>query len=377
MPVATRLLALAIVALSSTSLFSQQRTPPASAEKVGDGVATAIRNLKSLKREVRLTAAKALGGMKDVRGVEPLIGALTGDSDDDVRREAGMALGKIKDARAIGPLIGMLGYQSTDVRFGVRMGLSGIGGPAVEALISALGDARLTAEAREEAVRTLGAIKDRRAVDPLMVLLKSSRLLTAHAATLALGEIGDPRAVEPLLAILNLPKGGQSSLARQSAAQALGQIADDRAIETAIAALNDSDAYLRKYAARGLARSKDPRVPTALLAALRTLSSRGPCRTVDENPGVAGENMILCMNSEEYPHLGVIAGAYEFFVRRGERGSEEFLSMALFQFGDLEMANALLRSGNVELQRAAGSWATRPGYRLVPGPGSGLRWGQR
>ena len=53
---------------------------------------------------IRSAAARALGELKDVQAVEPLIATLK-DSDSKVSELAAEALGKIGDARAVEPLI--------------------------------------------------------------------------------------------------------------------------------------------------------------------------------------------------------------------------------------------------------------------------------
>src|SRR5688500_11977735 len=71
--------------------------------------------IKALKYEadssVRKAAAEALGEIKDVRAVEPLI-AILQDIDRDVAMAAAEALGEIKDARAVEPLILALDDQA-------------------------------------------------------------------------------------------------------------------------------------------------------------------------------------------------------------------------------------------------------------------------
>jgi HEAT repeat protein len=64
---------------------------------------------------VRSAAYYALGEIKDVRAVEPLIAKLD-DEDKDVRSAACDALRKIKDVRAVEPLIAKLDDEDKDVK---------------------------------------------------------------------------------------------------------------------------------------------------------------------------------------------------------------------------------------------------------------------
>ena len=52
--------------------------------------------------DVRMLAARALGRVKDVAAVPPLIEALR-DEDSNVRRQAAETLGEIKDPAAVPP----------------------------------------------------------------------------------------------------------------------------------------------------------------------------------------------------------------------------------------------------------------------------------
>jgi len=63
---------------------------------------------------VRISAAKALGELKDARTVEPLIAVLK-DRDWSVREAAAGALGQLGDSRAVEPLIAVLKDSGKDV----------------------------------------------------------------------------------------------------------------------------------------------------------------------------------------------------------------------------------------------------------------------
>ena len=54
-----------------------------------------------------------------------------------------------------------------------------------------------------------------------------------------------------------------------------------------------------------------------------------------------------------------IAGAFQFFIERGEPGSEDALIEALNKSGNLNLAYALLGCGNLKLEREANRWLTK------------------
>src|SRR5262249_38404757 len=83
---------------------------------------------------------------------------------------------------------------------------------------------------RHMAIRALGEIRDQRATDRLIALLRKGD----REAASALGKIGDPRAVGALIDIL---VNGSGHLAT-AAADALGRIGDRRAVEPLMAALD-------------------------------------------------------------------------------------------------------------------------------------------
>lgn len=70
-----------------------------------DVLAETLRSEDALARK---SAARALGEIRDARGVEPLVAALQGDPDCTVRTAAAHALGQIKDKRAIWALVNTL-----------------------------------------------------------------------------------------------------------------------------------------------------------------------------------------------------------------------------------------------------------------------------
>lgn len=157
---------------------------------------------------IRRDAAQALGKLKDARAADSLIASL-GDSWPDVRAAAADALEELKDARAVEPLIGTLSDADRGVRVAAAKALERIGGPAsgralaeyrIDDAIWALSHGWVGL--RVEAARTLGELRDRRAVEPLIAALEVVDWDSRHAAAEALGQIGDARAVGPLIAAL-------------------------------------------------------------------------------------------------------------------------------------------------------------------------------
>jgi HEAT repeat protein len=242
------------------------------------------------------------------------------DSDSRVRYDAARALGEIGDPRATEPLIAAL--KNTDV------------------------------SVRYHAAQALGEIKDPRALEPLIAALKDRDVPVRYHAARALGEIKDPRAVEPLIAALKdtdyYTDGIFAYYVRTGAAMSLGKIKDSRAVEPLIAAMKETnlDFRDREVPAELLAEFQDPRAVGALLAGMRKRD------------------------------MAVIAGAYKFFIKRGDAGSEDALIEMLNGYPDADTVQEFLHSGNPKLEKAVRDLATSLGTRIVERPGEGyVRWG--
>lgn len=193
-------------------------------------VAPLIKALSSNRWYVRYDAALILGKIGDKRAVPHLIRLLY-DDDRNIRAAGANALGMIggsqvctrlyavlrsrkfrpaSDAAAFA--LAMTGRQkmvkaalgyiigSRKHRRYYKSAFIAIGPPAVPVLCEALsrGDGRL----REETAEILGAITDRRAVEPLVKRLKDPRRAVRVASAYALRSLQDKSAVVPLCAAL-------------------------------------------------------------------------------------------------------------------------------------------------------------------------------
>lgn len=116
-----------------------------------------------------------------------------------IRQTAAEALGQIRDERAAEPLVVVLKDTNNDVRKAATKALVKLGTLSVAPLVAALKDKEK--QVREEAAETLGQIRDPQAVEPLVAALKDKESWVREKAIEALGQIGDARAMEPLVAI--------------------------------------------------------------------------------------------------------------------------------------------------------------------------------
>jgi HEAT repeat protein len=171
-------------------------------------------------------AAIALASM-GTPAVEPLTSAL-GDSSPSVRRNAAWAIGEL-----------------TNMRDSERAN-------AVPALTSLLTDS--DEWVRMAAVRTLGEIRDERAVEPLMNTLSDGSWRVRELGAWALGEMKEERAVQTLGKLLL--EDAQAEV-RETASWALGEIRDPQAAPFLNQALNDAEMRVRDKAQWALSEIED------------------------------------------------------------------------------------------------------------------------
>jgi HEAT repeat protein len=165
-------------------------------------------------------AAEALGDLKDVAAVAPLIHVIEEDRYTAVSWKAAEGLAKIGNA-ATGPLIRLLSHSNEDVRWKAALALGEIGDEdTIVPLIRLLSDNDHYVQGR--AAAALGMI-GRPASGPLIDALLSGDTSTRRGAAIALGKIHDPRAIAPLIRTL----GDKDENVREEARTALGAIEDE------------------------------------------------------------------------------------------------------------------------------------------------------
>lgn len=313
----------------------------------------------------------ALTACSQTEDVNTLIHKLN-HKDKDVRCHAAWALGKNKDPRGFKPLINAMEDKEATVRSSAKRALRKIGKPAVEPLIAALGNGDL--EVRRGAVEVLGEIDDRRVVKHLIIALRDNEPGVRKEAAIALGMIKDPQAVGPLIATLK----DQDGIVQSMAALALSRIGSPAA-KPLIATLKEQDAFVQKLARDALIGIGSPAVEPLIAAlgnknaSIQNSSAKALGEIKDPRAMQALQTAFQRENTE------VIAAAYDFFIRRGEAGTETVLIKTLNKKGNKEMAVTYLNSGNGQLEEAAQRWARSHGYRVHRHP-SGKdfpRWGRQ
>ena len=183
---------------------------------------------------------------------------LLNDENNSVRWESAKALGEFGDARAVEPLIGALKDKNDRVRKSASFAISKFNNPhTIELLVVALEDE----EMRVAVAETLGLLGDKRAVEILIDIIENidNDILVRHNAVEAMGNLRDPRALNLLIGLLK----DENVRIKKSAASSLGKIGDIGAIDPLITALKDID--LRIDAGDALWNIKDPATIESLI----------------------------------------------------------------------------------------------------------------
>ncbi len=175
------------------------------------------------------------------KAVEPLLRKLS-DPDPMMRSGVSSILGSIRDQRATQPLLELLKTEENK-------------------------------EVQSTVLNALGRIGDNRAVEFMIDLVKNGLqdphkpdYMAVQDAVYVLGQIGDPRAVEPILSMMHL--GDQQ--VKTAMVQALGKLGDERAVEPILAEfMRSHDKDSRINAARALFALCDPRAVEPLVTDFR------------------------------------------------------------------------------------------------------------
>lgn len=173
------------------------------------------------------------------------------------RASAAEALGDLGDKRAVEPLIALLKNGDRYERSSAAKALAKLGDKrAVEPLIGCLMDHQYGV--LHAAGEALAKLGDKRAVEPLIVCLKDQDRNLRWVATEALGNLGDERAVEPLIGCLKLMKDQELYVVFHTA-EALGKLGKP-AVGPLIACLRDQDQNVRLGAKKALGKLGKPAV---------------------------------------------------------------------------------------------------------------------
>ncbi len=310
--------------------------------------------------------------------VQPLIEALK-DPNYGVRESAAYALGEIKDPSAIAPLIEVLEDEHEHVRYSAQEALVEIGTQAVERLNTCLKDG--DSHIRKEVAYILGQIKDIRSAEPLLVALKDTSEDVRKEVIESLGAINDVSPLESAIVPLIKALKDTNEAVRLRSAYILADIGSP-AIEPLIEALKDDDRNVRYAAAEAIrfaatdekhedkVRTRDLLTVEPLIELLNDTEQdiRQKALLAIKETGYKYENdtrIVEILNEAlKKKDLATMADFYDYFIRKGEKGTEGILKKILDKFGSKTMAEDFINCGNEKLARIARTWANKYGYEI-------------
>ncbi len=255
--------------------------------------------LKDDNYEVRIAAMEALWRLihntKYTGPREHISKAFTEalrDESKEVRSSAFRALHDFRDKSAIEPLINLFLNSDEETKVSAMLLLGDLNVIAYEYLIETV-----RRKKSRLAIEQLGNMKDIRAVEPLIIILRDMTYKDVHAeAATALGKIKYNRAVEALLESLEY----DDYWVRANSAIALGEIKDKRAVEPLIKALDDKEEKVRWDAARALGEIKDVRAVAPLIAKLKDDKILAICaRSLGNIGDVSSAEFLIAISNDE------------------------------------------------------------------------------
>ena len=200
-----------------------------------------LAELKHPSYVVRARATNSLGGFKERRAVDPLIGILEDTNEmKSIRAGAAASLAGLKDERAAASLLNALNDGNAEVRLRAAAALGNLKDRKAVAKLSEIVENPLEPDdVRAVATAALGNIADKTAESVLIRALDIRVGNIAKNAIIALGKLESETAIPKLIAILEdkrIPLDASTNAlanasARTKAAIALGEIGGSRAAE--------------------------------------------------------------------------------------------------------------------------------------------------
>jgi HEAT repeat protein len=273
--------------------------------------------LQDTNPQMQESAACILATIANEQVLAPLLSAAL-SHNWIVRMSSAKALGRIQSPQAIDTLCLLLQDKVPAVREEAGQAIQTIGSASIPKLLETLHDRNW--KIRLRAVEALAFLKPREAVGPLMtVVLEDSDTAVRQDAVRALGQIGDRRAIPLLLSSLAL----NTPSLKLAAIEALGVIRSPEAIPALLALINSlpPDAYEDRMegctdpqykedlppleaAIRALAKIRDPQaIPTLIHALQNTLLRREAAEALTQFGQTAVNPLLQLLKSTKNDNL--------------------------------------------------------------------------
>lgn len=268
----------------------------------------------------RAEAAGKLGEIGHPQAVLPLITVLQDPKEDrEVKSVAMRTLGMIRDERAIGPLIDALGLPDPATGQPLSEVLVQFGDVVIDPLMKVLSSSRREVQ-RFWAARILGRLKAGTATSTLLSALSDHAGRVRSEAARSLGNLGAHEGISPLTRMLLEDPVPE---VREAVAEALGNIADDRALASLREGLSDLDYASRRRAMEALEKMGEKAYPF-FLEALADHSKEASAQAASalERMGVVASRIEDLTGDDPQP-------AIEFLTQVAKAGVVETLARSL------------------------------------------------
>ncbi|MGY5852167.1 MAG: HEAT repeat domain-containing protein, partial [Candidatus Thorarchaeota archaeon] len=176
---------------------------------------------------------------------------------------------ELRDPEVIEELIQLLGHEDEDVQRSAQKELGKFKQLAFDRLMEILQDKEEYWLIREGAAGALGRIKDKRAVDTLLVTLKDDHEMIRCNSAWSLAELKVKRTLKALIEATK----DEFWMVRLNAAAGIGKIGGKRALDRLLEMVEDEHPKVREIVASYIAQFKDERVMPALRGMLKDSDS--------------------------------------------------------------------------------------------------------
>lgn len=262
-----------------------------------------LRLLSTTPPNVQTVIVEALGLIHDERAVIPCIDLLRHSGNDQLKEMAAWALGQLRDKRALDALL--VATEDDDV-----------------AVV-------------EQAVLSLGLIGDTRVTDVVIELLEDDDPDIRVAAVRALGNLGEGYALNYLKSLLNDPHFE----VRAALFRTLTKLGNVEAIDILVKALNDEDPDVLQSAVQSLS-DMGAQAVAPLIAALGSEDQSGVAQALGHLGMFAYEPLLTAIEDED---ASIRAGAAQALGWIGDAGA-------------LDVLQIVIKDADAEV-RASAAWA--------------------
>lgn len=372
-----------------------------------------IEGLKDSNDFAQADCASALGNFKDTTAVNPLLKLLRKSGHNYVKSMCAEALGKLNDERAIEPLINevLLGIRSVYV----AKAIASFGNRSSKALINNIikSDGKIKSELleafrymsdkelmitfrdtmymnqiiellnnKDDAVRIksvdiLGAAQNPVVVKPLLKIMHDNKL--SYSVYNALNNYDNVEITDSMLTVISRfsdkKKLGEPPSINfynnknelSTAIKAISNRKDNRIEDVLIKALEENDQSMHVLIAESLVGFISNKSAISIIKALEN-DSENIRKNISfiyrstKNAEIKKYFEAAWKNKD----LPIIAGAYEYFLKKRISGDESLWLDILSRYANEGMATAFINSGNKKLETEARKWAARHGYFIVP-----------